>query len=378
LHEAARKMTTQERKPRAIRMDAIEPAIKPAEKTAEKERKPRASASVARLEPVPDEAAQAHSGDLAALEPPPPPAKRGFGWGTLLAATLGGLVSLATGLAIDRLIRDLFERTTWLGWLAAALAALAVLAAAVLALREILALSCQRAIGRLREDAAEAIAANDTRKARRVLKQLLAMQTSVPETAKGRERLAATTGEVIDGADLLKLAERELLAPLDGRAAAIVMDSARRVSVVTAVSPRALVDIAFVLMENLRLIRRIAQLYGGRPGFIGSMRLARDVISHLAATGAIALGEGMLQQLIGHGLAARLSARLGEGVINGLLTARIGISAMDVCRPMPFVAGKRPGLSQYLTELMRFGGTAQAPAQEQTDDHRRSAQRNAM
>jgi uncharacterized membrane protein YcjF (UPF0283 family) len=32
--------------------------------------------------------------------------------------------------------------------------------------------------------------------------------------------------------------------------------------------------------------------------------------------------------------------RLGEGVINGLLTARIGIAAMDLCRPLAFRAVK--------------------------------------
>jgi putative membrane protein len=43
---------------------------------------------------------------------------------------------------------------------------------------------------------------------------------------------------------------------------------------------------------------------------------------------------------------SRLSARLGEGVLNGLLTARVGLSAMAVCRPMPFGAQKAPGLAE--------------------------------
>jgi putative membrane protein len=95
----------------------------------------------------------------------------------------------------------------------------------------------------------------------------------------------------------------------------------------------------------------MAELYGGRPGKIGMLRLMRDVIAHLAVTGSIAMGDSLVQQVLGHGLASKLSARLGEGVINGLMTARIGIAAMDLCRPMPFRALKRPGIGDFIGDL---------------------------
>jgi putative membrane protein len=172
-----------------------------------------------------------------------------------------------------------------------------------------------------------------------------------PDTAHGRSELALHGGEVLDGADMVELAERELLAPLDRTATGLAVDSARRVSLVTAISPRAVVDVAFVAFETLRLVRRIAALYGGRPGTIGLLRLLGRIATHLAATGAIAAGDALLQQIVGHGLAARLSAKLGEGLLNGLLTARVGIAAIEVCRPMPFVASKRPGLSDFVAAL---------------------------
>jgi putative membrane protein len=68
----------------------------------------------------------------------------------------------------------------------------------------------------------------------------------------------------------------------------------------------------------------------------------------------MAVGDSLVQQVLGHGLAARLSARLGEGVLNGMLTARVGLSAMAVCRPMPFAAKKAPGVSDVAPFL--FGG----------------------
>jgi putative membrane protein len=108
--------------------------------------------------------------------------------------------------------------------------------------------------------------------------------------------------------------------------------------VVTAVSPRAFLDMAYVVYENFRLVRRMAELYGGRTGAFGNLRLLRKVLGHLAVTGVASVGDGLVQQVIGHGVASRLSARLGEGVLNGLMTARVGISAMEVCRPAPFHA----------------------------------------
>jgi len=128
---------------------------------------------------------------------------------------------------------------------------------------------------------------------------------------------------------------------------------------VTAISPRAAIDLAVVFGTAVRLIRRIAELYGGRPGTLGFIRLTRDVLAHLAVTGSIAVGDSLVQQLLGHGLAAKISARLGEGVVNGMLTARVGIAAIDVCRPLPFIDGKPPALSDVMTELAKIGGTSE-------------------
>ena len=73
-------------------------------------------------------------------------------------------------------------------------------------------------------------------------------------------------GEIIDGRDLVEIAERALVKPLDARARAEVAAAAKRVSLVTALSPRAVLDVVFVAAQVVRLTRRIAEIYGGRPG----------------------------------------------------------------------------------------------------------------
>jgi putative membrane protein len=284
--------------------------------------------------------------------------RRGFRWGRLFWTALGGLVTFAVGLWVDQLIRDLFARNDWLGWTGLVLAGLALFAAFAMVIREIVGIARIERIDRLRERGAAAAAIDDDAAARTIVADLASLYRGRPETARGRANVASHLGEVIDGGDLLRIAEVEVLGPLDAGAQKIVADAAKRVSIVTAVSPRAAIDVLFVLVSVLGLIRRLADLYGGRPGLIGFISLTRQVIGHLAVTGGMAVGDSLVQQIVGHGVAARLSARLGEGVINGLLTARIGLAAIEVCRPLPFLARKPPGISDVMGGLLN---RAEAP-----------------
>jgi putative membrane protein len=208
--------------------------------------------------------------------------------------------------------------------------------------------------------AESALAEDDKKQAVQITRQLESLFSSRGELKVGAQRLAAHRREVLETGELLTLAERELLLPLDRQARRLVSGSVRRVALITAVSPSAIVDIVFVAIENLAMLRRLATLYGGRPGFFGSLKLARLVLGHLAVTGGVALGEDVIQQLIGHGLTAKLSARLGEGILNGAFTGRIGISAIDLCRPLPFIEAERPKLRSFIAELRRVRDPGEA------------------
>jgi len=362
---------TQPRKPAAFRIEPEAPAPKASvgadagERTAAPEpRKPRALKTAI---VVPVEIDVFDAPDLVAAEPPPAAAPRRRS--TLAAIFLGAfgvLASLAVGLWTDSLIRALFERAQWLGWLAAAMAGIAALALLVMLAREFIAIGRLAEVEKMQKRALDAIARDDAKAARALVDELSGFVAGKPQTAAGRRTLAGLRGEIVDGGDLLKLAEVEILGPLDAQARVMILDAAKRVSLVTAVSPRALVDVAYVVFEAGRLIRRLSELYGGRPGTLGFFRLARSVLAHLAVTGSIAVGDGFVQQIVGHGLAARLSAKLGEGVVNGMMTARIGIAAMETTRPLPFTAAKRPGMGDFLAALTSFAsarGRSGSPAE---------------
>ncbi len=278
--------------------------------------------------------------------------------GGMFLSALSGLITMALSVWMWSFVEDLFRRSALLGGIGLALALAAALGALIFVAREVRSILFQNRVAKLHAALAQARAANDPDIARLRVLELCALYERRPDLARPRALMADYAKQIMDGRDLIDLAERNLVSPLDEQARRAIATAAKRVSVVTAVSPRAVLDIVFVAGQAIVLMRRIAEIYGGRPGLLGFFKLARSVGAHLAITGTVAVGDSLLQQVLGHGLAARLSAKLGEGVLNGLLTARVGLSAMAVCRPTPFVAEKQPGVKDVAPFL--FGDKPKA------------------
>jgi putative membrane protein len=197
-------------------------------------------------------------------------------------------------------------------------------------------------LDRLHREVTEAGQKDDLKAARKAVDRLARLYSGRAEMEWSLARFKDRAPEQLDTQTLLRLTETELMAPLDAAVRLEIEAAARMVAAVTALVPLALADVATALIANLRMIRGIADIYGGRAGSLGAMRLARTVLTHLVATGAVAAGDDLIETLTGGHLAAKLSRRFGEGVVNGALTARVGIAAMEVCRPMPFAALPKP------------------------------------
>lgn len=284
---------------------------------------------------------------------------RGIRWGALLLGAMSTLASIAFGIWFARFVSVAVARDDWIGWLSLGLVGVITLALVMIVLREIIGFFRLGRLSSIRADADMALRDRDVARERATVREIARLLGHRPELKWHFQRLDEHARDVRDPGDLLRLADRDLMLVLDGSARQLVAKSAKRTTMVTAISPMAVVSVGYVLVENLRLLRALAALYGGRPGFVGTARLARMVLTHIVATGSIALTDDLFGQFLGQDILRRLSRRLGEGIFNGALTARIGAAAIDVIRPLPFLEAPPVRVRDFLGEIMR-----RAPAAE--------------
>lgn len=278
---------------------------------------------------------------------------RGIRWGSILLSAAASLASLAAGLWFTRFVSVALSRQDWVGWVAFGLMSIIALALTVILARELIGFRRLARLSKLRKSVRDSIAAGDTSKERAAVATLTQHYRGRPDMAWGIARLADHKGDVLEPGELLRLADRELLAPVDKEARRVILKTAKRVATVTAISPIMWIAMGFVLVENVRMFRSIAGLYGGRPGVLGALRLARLVVTHIIATGGVAMTDDLLGQFLGQDVLRRVSRRLGEGAFNGALTSRLGVAAVDVTRPLPFLDAEPLRVREIFGELFR-------------------------
>ena len=277
-------------------------------------------------------------------------------WGYLLITALLSLAALWFSLSLTNLIASLFAWSMSLGWLSVALASVAGVALVAILLHEFIGLMRLRKVERLQINTAKAFNQNDRKAAAAARDELQSLYSTRADLSWNYAQWRSHDEDIIDPPAAMRLAERLLLEPLDEAAHRIIAKRAKRVTLLTTVTPTATLDILLVGSQNLMMIRELAEVYGGRPSFFATIRLARMAATHLAVTAGLALSDNFLHLFVGKGLLGRLSARFGEGAVNGILTSRIGLAACDVLRPIAKTDSKRETLASLIKELANFGG----------------------
>ena len=214
-----------------------------------------------------------------------------------------------------------------------------------------------RRLWRLRQRAHERDEARDMLHSHAVGKakafcEKLAQQAGRDQSHPALQRWYAAIHETQSDREVVSLYAQLVQPVLDAQARREISRSAAESTLMIAVSPLALVDMAFIAWRNLRLINRIASLYGIELGYYSRLRLFRLVLLNIAFAGASELVREVGMDWMSQDLAARLSTRAAQGIGAGLLTARLGIKAMELCRPLPWIDDDKPRLGDFRRQLI--------------------------
>lgn len=148
--------------------------------------------------------------------------------------------------------------------------------------------------------------------------------------------------------------EHHFLMPLDEEAKRRISNHALQTGVAVALSPWASLDMALSLWRNLKMIDEVGQLYGIRPSLRNRYKLLKRVITQLAFVGVSEMAIDQLSSELGATtIMGMAGARLAQGVGVGVYTAKIGIAAMKVSRPVQFMPQQEPGLNSLIQPLLK-------------------------
>ena len=283
--------------------------------------------------------------DDARIDPPgriddaDPDRARSDGLLTTLAALVLGLVALAIVVDLSLVVAAAASAPSVLGILTAAVYLAVVCLLGVVTVRQIAGLMRLEALGSLRGrvDGVRAGLPGDG-----VYAALARLYARRSDTAWSYAQFAAARADAVDDTDRLGLFEDTVLAPLDARATQAITQSARRTALFTAISPFVALDMLITLWRSLVMLRAVAAIYGARASGIAALRLLRRVIGQVALAAGLEATNDVTAELLGGGVTARISARIGEGMVNGLFMIRLGVAAMEACRPVGFDRQPRP------------------------------------
>lgn len=273
-------------------------------------------------------------------------------WRRLLLGAGGALLVGLLGIELYDLASGLFARSSVLGWAATSLIGAALVGAVGASVRALRNLGKLHRLEALRGRASPLLASAAHGRAEPLLDEIARAYRDRPEVEATIARFRREGDAALSDGERLTLFGHLVLAPLDRQARQQVVRAARDIGVLTALSPLGLLDSAIVLARTLAMLRQVARIYGVRPGHATTLRLLRRSLTNVLAAGVGELVADAAVETAGASLLGVLSAKAGQGAVNGLLAARLGLAAMQLCRPLPFTPDELPSIRQLRGELL--------------------------
>ena len=158
----------------------------------------------------------------------------------------------------------------------------------------------------------------------------------------------------------------QVFAQMDRVAFDTVKRHSQQAALLAMLSRVPLVDFLIALWRSVALVRQIARTYGARPGTAGLWRLWRGVLGNVVYANVSEVAADTLSQVLGGGVAAKISGQAAQGLGMGLLIGRLGLEAIRACRPLPFTGleATRPSLrvlGEGMLQLVKSGLTKTPP-----------------
>jgi putative membrane protein len=300
--------------------------------------------------------------DRIVAAPPPPPvplptpaATRGrsrvVSWG------LTGLGVAFTGwLIVDAYwwVTAAFERSTALGTLAATAVVAGVAGAGAIIAREVASLWRLRDVETIREQfAADVVRPRDARKTIGDILAVVPKEHATQLAIESFQRQVQPHHSVVQQVEILS---RTVMKPLDRQAEEHIRAAVLRAFGITAISPTALSDALFFLAVGVRMVRRIAAVYGHRPTTAATIHLLRRLVVEAGKLGAVDIAGTTIAQQLGGAVLERVGASAAESFYASYRMARLGVIVMDMCRPIPFGEDEAPKITSLVTNTIRQRG----------------------
>ncbi|PFG56406.1 putative membrane protein [Vibrio sp. ES.051] len=164
----------------------------------------------------------------------------------------------------------------------------------------------------------------------------VAEQSGVLAENPGFDRWKNSINPAHSDAEILDMYDAMVVSQQDKLATQIVSQHATESAALVAVSPLAAADMLLVAWRNFKMIDNLSKVYGVELGYASRIKLLRAVFVNMAAAGASELAIDAGMDLMSMDLAGKVSARAGQGLGVGILTARLGLKAMTLLRPLPW------------------------------------------
>lgn len=166
--------------------------------------------------------------------------------------------------------------------------------------------------------------------------EFLAKQSGVKQESLSYDRWINSINSSHSDAEILDMYDAMVVAEQDKIATKIVSQHASESAALVAISPLAVADMLLVAWRNFKMIDSLAHVYGVELGYWSRLKLFKATLINMAAAGASELAIDASMDLMSMDLAGKVSARAGQGLGVGILTARLGLKAMSLLRPIPW------------------------------------------